>query len=100
MIIKRFIIALSLLLVFMIHAFASSYVDNFTKDEQIKTALELLQTYNAQEIFDNLEENVHLIYEDTDFTLSAISYLFFHDELDILASTLTNFLCIEKGVNV
>lgn len=53
----------------------------------------LIKTSN---LFDNLEQNSHLIYEDTDFTLSAISYLFFHDELDILASTLMNFLCIER----
>lgn len=53
----------------------------------------LIKTCN---LFDNLEEHSHLIYEDTNFTLSAISYLFFHDELDILALTLMNFLCIER----
>lgn len=47
-------------------------------------------------MFDNLEKNCHLIYEDTNFTLSVISYLFFHDELDILASTLMNFICIDR----
>lgn len=50
----------------------------------------------TSDLFGNLEKNAPLIYEDTSFTLSVISYLFFHDELDILASTLMNFLCIER----
>lgn len=47
-------------------------------------------------LFDNLDENAHLIYEDTAFTISAISYLFYRDELDMTASTLMNFLCLER----
>ncbi len=47
-------------------------------------------------LLDNLEKNVDKIYEDTNFTTSIISYLFSHDELDITALTLMNFLCLEK----
>ena len=43
-----------------------------------------------------MDENAHLIYEDTAFTISAISYLFYRDELDMTASTLMNFLCLER----
>jgi len=47
-------------------------------------------------LLDNLEQNVDKIYENTDFTISIISYLFSHDELDMTAVTLMNFLCLEK----
>ena len=53
----------------------------------------LIKTSN---LFDNLEDNGYLIYEEVNFTIAAISYLFFHDELDMMALTLMNFLCLER----
>ena len=58
---------------------------------------EFFSTVKTSVLFDNFETNSHLIYEDTDFTVSAISYLFFHDELDMMALTLMNFLCLDKN---
>jgi len=68
--IKRFIVAIVMVLFCTVPAFAS-YVDTFTRDNDIKCALELLECVGAQEVFDNLEENtVKIAFYD----LSQISY--------------------------
>lgn len=43
----------------------------------------------------DLEQNVEIIYEDTDFTISLISWLLKNDSLDIDARILTEFLGLE-----
>lgn len=47
-------------------------------------------------LLDDLEKNIEAIYEDTNFTVSTVSYLFSHDEMDITANTVMNFLCLER----
>ena len=68
--IKRFVMAIALVLFCVAPAFAA-YVDNFTRDVNIKPALILLEKAGAQEVFDNLEENsVKIAFYD----LHQISY--------------------------
>lgn len=41
------------------------------------------------------ENNIELIYDDTDFTISIISYLLSLDDMDMSAKILNKFLCIK-----
>ncbi len=67
---KKIIISMLMVLLCAVPAFAG-YIDNFTKDNDIKAALVLLKNANAQEVFDNLEENsVKIAFYD----LSQIDY--------------------------
>lgn len=43
------------------------------------------------------ENNTELIYDDTDFTISIISYLLSLDDMDMSAKILSEFLCIESA---
>ena len=54
--IKRLLVAIVLTIMCSVPAFAS-YTDTFTRDVNIKAALEVLASYGAKEVFDNLEEN-------------------------------------------
>ncbi|MBO6271864.1 hypothetical protein J6O48_03685 [bacterium] len=68
--IKRIIIAILMVLFCATPSFAA-YIDNFTRDADIKPALIMLEKAGAQEVFDNLEENsVKISFYD----LSQISY--------------------------
>lgn len=52
---KRIVIAVLFVLLFNLPVFAG-YLDNFTKDSDVKAALTLLQNAGAQEVFSNLEQ--------------------------------------------
>ncbi|MBR2526438.1 DEAD/DEAH box helicase family protein [bacterium] len=76
-------------------------INNFEKNRQeffefLSSNSKFFSIIKTSNLLDNLEKNVDKIYEDTDFTTSIISYLFAHDELDMTAVTLMNFLCLEK----
>ena len=75
--------------------------DNFEKSKNeflkyLKDSPEFLFEIKNSPFLKNLEENVEIIYENTDFTISLISWLLNNDELDIEASLLINFLGLEK----
>lgn len=78
-----------------------SIISDFEKNREkffvfLNNNAKFFSTVKTSNLLDNLEQNVDMIYEDTDFTVSIISYLFSRDELDITATTLMNFLCLEK----
>jgi len=67
---KGFIIALAMFVLCSMPACAA-YMDSFTSDAHIKSALVLLQEAGAQEVFENLEENsVKIVFYD----LTQISF--------------------------
>lgn len=76
-------------------------INDFEKNRQeffefLNDNAKFFSIIKTSNLLDDLEKNVDKIYEDTDFTTSIISYLFAHDELDMTAVTLMNFLCLEK----
>ena len=76
-------------------------IANFDKNKQeffefLNNSAKFFSAVKASNLLDNLQSNVDKIYEDTNFAVSIISYLFSHDELDMTATTLMNFLCLEK----
>lgn len=75
--------------------------NNFEKSKDeffkyLKNSSEFLYEIKNSPFFKNLEQNIEIIYENTDFTVSLISWLLNNDELDIEASLLINFLGLEK----
>ncbi|MCM1265629.1 MAG: hypothetical protein NC200_05460 [Candidatus Gastranaerophilales bacterium] len=67
---NRILITIVMFVFFVTPAFAS-YVDNFSKDVKIQSALTLLEHNGAKEVFDNLELNAVKI---SFYDLSQISY--------------------------
>ncbi|MCR5266661.1 MAG: hypothetical protein K6E29_08750 [Cyanobacteria bacterium RUI128] len=68
--IKKILITFAVLMLFCMPTFAA-YVDNFSRDCDIKNALVLLENVGANEVFQNLEENSVKI---TFYDLSQVSY--------------------------
>lgn len=68
---KGFIVAIFMVVMCTTQVFASVYSDSFSTDAKIRSALELLEYADADEVFDNLSENsVKIVFYD----LSQISY--------------------------
>lgn len=76
----------------IIFDFEDSRNDFFNFLDKESDFLYLLKT---SEFVNNLEDNIELIYEDTDFTISLISYLLKIDELSTEARVLTEFLDLD-----
>ena len=68
--IKGFLITFAMVMLCSMPSFAA-YVDNFSRDCDIKNALVLLERVGANEVFQNLEENAVKI---TFYDLSQVSY--------------------------
>ena len=62
----------------------------------LKNNAEFLYAIKASPFLRDLEKNVDLIYKNTNFTLSLISYLLYNDNLDMDALTIINFLSVNK----
>ena len=57
---------------------------------------DLLYSIETSSFLNNLEENFDLIYEDTDFTIALISYLFSIDSTHMKAAELLGFLELQR----
>ena len=64
--------------------------------EYINKNTDLMYSVEASTFLEDYENNFDLIYEDTDFTVALISYLFSLDETHVKATYLMNFLELKK----
>lgn len=75
--------------------------NNFEKSKEafikyLKNSSEFLFEVKNSPFLCELEKNIELIYQDTNFTVSLISLLLDNNELDIEANLLINFLDVKK----
>lgn len=64
--------------------------------EYIKNEADFSYSIKTSAFVADYENNIELIYDDTDFTISVISYLLYLDDLSIEAKILTEFLAVPK----
>ena len=58
---------------------------------------DFLYAIEGSKFFDDFENNIEIIYEDTEFTISLISYVISEDEMNIKANLLIDFLGLTKN---
>ncbi len=63
----------------------------------INKNFDFLYAVEGSDFFENFDNNIEIIYEDTEFTISLISYLLSIDEMNIKANLLIEFLGLTKN---